>query len=456
MVQKPQRRLLFLLFPFIGVVLLFLFLLQFIFPQGNTISIFFSDVHQIKVGDTLKCRGITIGEVVSIIPNSTLTGIILKVQLIPETNAVAREGSRFWIVRPELSMYGVKGLDTVVGAEYIGVIPGNGGPQNTFVGLEIAPSFEKATETPVDIILVGSKRGGINPGMPVTYRNVQIGVISKVDLLRDASGLRVVCSIDAKYKPLLARNASFYNSSGMGFDVGLKGINVAIDSLRSIALGGIALAIPDEPEVSVENGHVFSFGDFPPKGSEDWDPMIDLGGEARFSVSSFSSGIDAIASSTNYFGSRIDEIIGLGIPLKGGVLFPQVLKERTGAQFKTSQTKIPFGDLSSGQTFDDLAYYKISSNTYFSEWSPEKMGFLPSSEDVYAFRNKEFQPKLISWDLLVVSPLSSQKKLILKKMFPNHWNGAAVINKTGYLVGILVGQEKKWEIVPIPAELRNK
>ena len=37
---------------------------------------------------------------------------------------LACEGSRFWIVRPQVSLSRVAGLETVVGARYIGALPG--------------------------------------------------------------------------------------------------------------------------------------------------------------------------------------------------------------------------------------------------------------------------------------------------------------------------------------------
>ncbi|MBF0500521.1 MAG: MCE family protein [Candidatus Riflebacteria bacterium] len=452
---KPRRRLFLLLLMFPVCFAFFIILIQFIFPQGIIISISFSDAHQIKAGDILKCRGVAIGEVISVTPNTALTGVNFKVQLIPEANAVAREGSQFWIVRPEVSMYGIKGLDTVVGAEYIGVIPGDGAPQNSFVGLEMAPGLEKSVKSPIGIVLSGSRRGGLNPGMPVTYRNVQIGVISKVDLLRDASGLKVACAIDSKYKPLLAGNASFYNTCGMGLDIGLKGINVAMDSLRSIAMGGIALTIPDEPEVPVESGHNFTLSDYPPKGSEDWDPMIDLDADAGFSLSDIPSGIDAVASSTSFFGSDGEEIIGLGIPLNGGFLFPMALKDISGAKFRSHHSMTQFGDIFPDRAFDDLAYRKMTTTASFTEWPKERIGDIPPHEDLYAFRNCRFQPRLISKEF-ISSQAVTHKFLILQKTFPKQWNGAAVISKTGYLAGILINRDKKWEIVAIPRELRNK
>ncbi|MCB1718102.1 MAG: MCE family protein, partial [Candidatus Competibacteraceae bacterium] len=103
--------------------------------QDIPISIRFSEGHGLKPGDTVRYRGVAVGSVERIRLNRALDGVTIDLRLQPDAAALARSGSRFWIVRPQLDLSGVSGLDTLVGANYIGVLPGAGEQQRSFIGL---------------------------------------------------------------------------------------------------------------------------------------------------------------------------------------------------------------------------------------------------------------------------------------------------------------------------------
>jgi paraquat-inducible protein B len=90
---------------------------------GTKLSLHFSEGHGLKPGDAIRHRGIEIGHVEAVSLEPTLRGIEVKAVLHDNAKAIACEGSRFWIVRPQLGLTGVSGLETAVGSKYIGVIP---------------------------------------------------------------------------------------------------------------------------------------------------------------------------------------------------------------------------------------------------------------------------------------------------------------------------------------------
>ena len=83
---------------------------------GSRITVHADEGHGIKSGDPLRFRGIHVGAVESVSLESDLSGVRIEVRLDPEAEALAREGSRFWIVRPQLGLDSVQGLETLVGA----------------------------------------------------------------------------------------------------------------------------------------------------------------------------------------------------------------------------------------------------------------------------------------------------------------------------------------------------
>src|SRR5436309_3486260 len=79
--------------------------------------------------------------------------------------AVAVQESRFWIVRPQAALTGFSGLDTVVGAKYVAILPGGGAPERRFVGLEEPPVLELEPPEPggLRIVLESGRLGGLRP-----------------------------------------------------------------------------------------------------------------------------------------------------------------------------------------------------------------------------------------------------------------------------------------------------
>src|SRR5690606_35589217 len=78
--------------------------------SGPRITVHFAEGHGIKPGDRLRHRGIEVGEVVSVELESELQGVLITMELMPAAEGIAREGSRFWIERPHISLSRITGL----------------------------------------------------------------------------------------------------------------------------------------------------------------------------------------------------------------------------------------------------------------------------------------------------------------------------------------------------------
>jgi len=227
---------------------------------GPRITIEFSQGHGLKAGDALRHRGIDVGVVQEARLKSDLSGIQVTVELNPEAEILCRKGSRFWVVRPHVTLTGIQGLETIVGARYIAVSPGapNGAEQRNFDGLVTSPPDEFAGDG-LELMLRADIRSGLNPGAPVTWRGVQVGQVLSVGLSPDAKHVNTGVRIDGRYRQLVKSNSKFWVTSGFGVHIGLSGIDLNADSLASLALGGISFITPQSEKVtSVRNGHVFA------------------------------------------------------------------------------------------------------------------------------------------------------------------------------------------------------
>ena len=201
-------------------------------PRGIPISIRFDQGHGLKVGDTIRHRGIDVGVVEAVELTGDLNAIEVSASLSPEAGAIAVADSRFWIVRPRIEMDGVSGLDTAIGAKYVRVIPGRSlRRQEDFLGLSVEPTdIENATygepSQGLEILLRATRRKGVYASAPVTYRGVQVGQVLSVGLSPDAEFVDIRARIDESYRRLVRESSLFWIASGFDIDVGITGVSV--------------------------------------------------------------------------------------------------------------------------------------------------------------------------------------------------------------------------------------
>ncbi len=244
---------------------------------GPKIAIQFKDASRLKIGQTpIKYRGVTIGEVTAVRLSDDRQHVLVSARLQRSATAMARDGSVFWIVRPELSVGNITGLGTFVTGPEIQVLPGNGKPVTEFVGVENAPVGLEADG--LEIILRSNQVGSLRFHSPVYYRGVEVGAVQDLQLSPNATAVDIHVYILQRYAKLVRSGSQFWNVSGAHVSGGLfRGVHVKVDSLSSLVAGGIAFATPHEGDVKpVPNGTVFWLYPDPKKEWLIWAPQIPL------------------------------------------------------------------------------------------------------------------------------------------------------------------------------------
>jgi len=244
---------------------------------GPTVTIRFRDGGGVKAGQTeVRYRGVPIGQVSEIDLTDDQEYVVVKARLRRSAESVAREGSVFWIVKPEVGFGTVRGLTTVLTGPYIQVAPGRGPPATDFRGLERAPPT--LGRSGLKIVLEAAQVGSIRPGTPVHYRGVEVGSVVAVDLRRDATAAQLETFIEQRYARLVRSGSRFWNVSGLDIRASLfKGFEISLESLRSLVTGGLAFATPEDPDaVPVRDGTVFPLHEQPEKEWLTWRPKIQI------------------------------------------------------------------------------------------------------------------------------------------------------------------------------------
>ncbi len=232
--------------------------------QGVPVTIEFAEGHGLKPGDALKYRGITVGTVSDVVLAATLNRVIVHARLASESINIAKEGSRFWIVRAQLDLTGTKGLETLVGANYITVIPGEGPNKRSFVGVEEPPLLDIVDPKGRRLELSSPNAKSISEGAPITFRQVQVGVILKIGLTDSGSQARLQAYLYPDYTYLAREKTVFWASGGASVEANiLTGISVNVDSVESLVRGGVSLALPRVPGPETDADHVYTLHDEP-------------------------------------------------------------------------------------------------------------------------------------------------------------------------------------------------
>lgn len=223
-------------------------------------------------------KGVTLGMVTGVSLKDDFGGVLVRARLNRTGEPIAREGSKFWVVSPEIGFNGVRGLETLFTGARINVEPGNGAPATSFKGLERPPPVED-TSAGRAFILQGERLGSITPGAPVFYREVKVGVVENSRLAADSSCVIIRIRIQKPYVDLVRTNTRFWNAGGVSFKVSLLGAELKSTSLESLFTGGIAFATPDSGRELAEiapDGTVFKLYDELEKEWLTWSPRIHI------------------------------------------------------------------------------------------------------------------------------------------------------------------------------------
>ncbi len=229
---------------------------------GYDIEIRFQDVSGLVAGKSqIKFRGVAVGHVRELKLEPERNSAIVEATLGHEYQDLAREGTQFWVVRPQISGTQIKGLAALVSQDFINLQVGQGKSEKTkFVGAEHAPVTEEEYEPPkgLHVRLLAPRRWGLQRGSRIYFRDVEAGSVVSYDVTPDASAVTFDAVVQKRFAPLIHADTRFWKVSGIDFSAGLfSGVNVKMENLQALMAGGIEFATPPGTNAMVEPGFIF-------------------------------------------------------------------------------------------------------------------------------------------------------------------------------------------------------
>lgn len=214
--------------------------------QGPLITIEFETAEGLEAGKTMiKTREVQIGLVEEITLNSALDGVLVSARINREFRDLLVEGSRFWVVQPEVTLSGVTGLGTLISGQYIRFSPEQVGEQSDyFKGLEQPPLTPLGTPG-LRVTLTNAGDYAFARGDRIEYYGITVGTIEDVEFNFEVNQVYYNAFIQAPYHELITSNTRFWKASGIRAEFNGAGFTLDIGSVRTLISEGISFSVPD-------------------------------------------------------------------------------------------------------------------------------------------------------------------------------------------------------------------
>lgn len=248
--------------------------------KGIELSIKMATADGLSPGTAIRYKGLDVGKVERVELTEDLQAVMLYARVTQATQQIARVGTQFWVVKPEVSLTRAANLETLVTGQYLEVSPATkpGVFQNSFTVSE-SPPKASVREQGLRLVLSAARRGSIKPGVVVSYREVPVGKVTDFELGPTSDRVLIHVLIEPRYAALVRSGSRFWNASGIGVDAGLfSGVKVRTESLEALLEGGIAFASPNNPQMGgpAQPGQTFALHDEVKDEWLGWAPKIAL------------------------------------------------------------------------------------------------------------------------------------------------------------------------------------
>ena len=214
--------------------------------EGPTIKISFESAEGLQAGQSqLKYKDIVFGTVKSLELSPDQTHVVVTVATTHQAEPLLTEGTVFWVVKPRFFAGNISGFETLLSGSYIGVLPAAkaGKAERDFVGREDPPIL--GAHVAGHTFLLKSKRiGSVSVGSPIYYRDLNVGEVLGWDIAGMAEYVTIHAFVRAPYDKYVNNETRFWNASGISIKVGGTGIDVQLESLKALLLGGIGFETP--------------------------------------------------------------------------------------------------------------------------------------------------------------------------------------------------------------------
>jgi paraquat-inducible protein B len=230
--------------------------------RGPLITITFETAEGLQANQShVRHKDVDMGVVQKVALAPDLKRVVVTVRMNREAGPLLTDKAQFWVVRPRFFAGSISGLQTLFSGSFIDLLPAAEGGEQTreFVGLENPPVLQ--SDVPGRTFLLQAKRiGSLNLGSPIMFRDLEVGEVLGWDVGEMAREITIHAFVREPFDKYVQDNSRFWNASGAKFTLGTSGLQVQVESLRALVLGGVAFDTPDDTAVTQESeaDHAFN------------------------------------------------------------------------------------------------------------------------------------------------------------------------------------------------------
>ena len=210
--------------------------------QGTLIEISFENASGVTADETvIKYLDVIVGRVEKVEFAEGLTEVLVHARIDKTVAPYLDDDAQFWVVRPDVSVRGITGLDTVLGGVYI-----DGSwdteadvAQYEFVGLEDPPQTRSGQRGTV-ISLRARDGSALSQGAPILHKGITVGDLGTPRLSFNGKDVVVDAFVQYPYDQRITSNTRFWDTSGFSLNLGPTGVSLDVNSIASLIEGGIA------------------------------------------------------------------------------------------------------------------------------------------------------------------------------------------------------------------------
>ncbi len=231
--------------PFIALLIAGWLAYQYYSQLGPQIKIVFSKNEGLKAGQSqIKYKNVPVGLVEKITLQEDGNGVVVIARIDKEAEPYLNAESKFWIVKPELDVSGVRGLDTLISGNYIGMYSKKGGDfVDTFIGLN--HSYRDNINGGKYYVLK-TQRGdsSIAKGTPVYFKNIKVGQVEYVVFGSKNEFVEVVVYIEEQYTSYINIDSKFWIRSALDAELVNGALDITVAPLTDLLNGAIEFSSP--------------------------------------------------------------------------------------------------------------------------------------------------------------------------------------------------------------------
>ncbi|SFV62933.1 Paraquat-inducible protein B [hydrothermal vent metagenome] len=224
--------------PIIAVIIAAWLGFQYISELGPKIEIAFENNEGLRAGQSLvKFRNVPIGKVEKIVLNEDGNGVKVIARMDKEATKYLNDDARFWIVKPEVGLGGVSGLDTIFTGTYIEFNSKKSKmTKKSFVGLSQPYRLSQSGEY---FHLNASSSYGVEKGTPLFFKSMKVGYVEYVSISIDGKSVDVVIYVDKSFVNYIHKDTKFWVQSSVSISYANGQLSLNMAPMSHIMRGGI-------------------------------------------------------------------------------------------------------------------------------------------------------------------------------------------------------------------------